>query len=91
MTKRKVIFALAAAAAAVLATSQVSHAAHAGPGIGGTAGLRGFGAFQNSGISNGRMYLNNGGTDPFSNPVRSGSAGTSLSGGAGRADLPPLT
>jgi|tagenome__1003787_1003787.scaffolds.fasta_scaffold20845069_2 hypothetical protein len=90
MTKRKVIFAVSAAAV-VLAASQVGHAAHAGPGIGGTAGLRGFGTFQNSGISNGRMYLNNGGTDPFSNPVRSGTPGTSLSGGAGRADLPPLT
>jgi hypothetical protein len=36
------------------------------------------------------MYLNNGGTDPFSNPVRSGPSGTSITGGAGRAGLPPV-
>jgi hypothetical protein len=37
------------------------------------------------------MYLNNGGSNPFSNPVRSGTSGTSITGGAGRAGLPPVT
>jgi hypothetical protein len=88
MTKRKAIFCLSAVA--VLAAPQVAYAANAGLGIAGTAGFRGL-SFNNSGISNGRMYLNNGGSDPFSNPVRSGSSGTTIMGGAGRAGLPPLT
>ena len=88
MTKRKAIFWLSAAA--VLAASQVAYAAHGGLGMAGTAGFRGL-SFNNSGISNGRMYLDKGGSDPFSNPVRSGSSGTTTMGGAGRAGLPPLT
>jgi hypothetical protein len=86
MTNRKAIFALSAAA--VLAATQVAYAAHTG--FGGTAGLRGVASFRNTGVSNGRMYLNNGGSDPFSNVVRSGSSGTTTMGGAGRAGLPPL-
>src|SRR5512133_2321629 len=82
MTKRKAIFCLSAAA--VLAASQVAYAAHGGLGMAGTAGLRGL-SFNNSGISNGRMYLNNGGSDPFSNPVRSGSSGTPTMGGGGES------
>jgi hypothetical protein len=88
MTNRKAIFALSAAA--LLAASQAAYAAH-GFGTGGTAGLKGLAGFRNSGIANQRMYLNNGGSDPFSNPVRSGTSGTSMTGGAGRAGLPPVT
>jgi hypothetical protein len=88
MTKRKAIFLLSAAT--FLAASQVAYTANAGLGITGTAGLRGL-SFNDSGISNRRMYLNNGGADPFSNPVTSGSSGTTTMGGAGRAGLPPLT
>jgi hypothetical protein len=89
MTNRKAIFALSAAA--ILAASQVAYAAHAGFGMAGTSELRGGASFRNTGVSNGRMYLNNGGTNPFSNPVRSGTSGTSITGGAGRAGLPPVT
>jgi hypothetical protein len=88
MTNRKAIFALSAAA--ILAATQVAYAAHIG--FGGTGGLRGVASFRNTGVANGRMYLNNGGTNPFSNIVRSGTSGTSTTtGGAGRAGLPPLS
>jgi hypothetical protein len=90
MTTRKVTFALPAAA--VLAVSQVAYAAHTGFRSVGTVGLSGPQSFGSSGPSNHRMYLNNGGSDPFSNPVRAGTSGTSTTtGGAGRAGLPPLT
>jgi hypothetical protein len=90
MTNRKAIFALSAAA--LLAASQAAYAAPAGFGTAGTAGLSGPGSFRNSGIANQRMYLNNGGSDPFSNRVRSGMSGTSTTtGGAGRAGLPPVS
>ena len=87
MTNRKTIFALSAAA--VLAGTQVAYAAHIG--FGGTGGLGGVASFRNGGVPNERMYLNNGGSDPFNNVVRSGSSGTTTTGGAGRAGLPPLT
>jgi hypothetical protein len=87
MTKRKAIFGMSAAV--FLAASQVAYAAQAGFGMADTAGSRGL-SFNDSGISNGRMYLNNGGSDPYSSPVRSGSSGTTTTGGAGRAGLPPL-
>jgi hypothetical protein len=90
MATRKVIFALSAAA--VLAASQVAYAAHTGFRTVGPVGLSGLGGFRSSGVSNQRMYLNNGGADPFSHPVRAGTSGTSTTtGGAGRAGLPPLT
>jgi hypothetical protein len=88
MTNRKAIFALSTAA--LLAASQAAYAAH-GFGTSGAAGLRGLAGFRNSGVANQRMYLNNGGSDPFSNLVRSGTSGTSTMGGAGRAGLPPLS
>ena len=90
MTTRKVTFALSAAA--VLAASQVAYAAHSGFRTVGTVGLSGLGSFRSSGVANRRMYLNNGGADPFSHPVRAGTPGTSTTtGGAGRAGLPPLS
>jgi hypothetical protein len=89
MTNRKVIY--APTAAAVLTASQ-GYTAHPGLGMAGTAGLSGLGSFRDSGVSNGRMYLNNGGSDPFSSPVSSGTSATSTTtGGAGTAGLPPLT
>jgi len=89
MTTRKVTFALSVAA--VLAASQVAYAAHTGFRTVDTVGLSGLGSFRSSGVSNQRMYLNNGGSDPFSHPVRAGTSGTTTTGGAGRAGLPPLT
>jgi hypothetical protein len=70
---------LALSAAAILGASQVAYA-------------RGLGSFRSSGIPNARMYLNNGGSNPFRNSVRTGTSGTSTTtGGAGRAGLPSLS